>query len=114
MSSSGATFKTSDWQWFLQDIDAQLELQMHPDQNEIERHQVQRRAMQGESPSARQPNESPANGSGKDLLGGKKRAGYGTFFDVARTGTVNGGDDDEEMPILASSKQIASPPKSKR
>jgi hypothetical protein len=102
--SSGTSFKTSDWQWFLQDIDAQLELQMHPDQNEIERHQVEQRSLKGDA--ARQ-GSSPTHGTtgnSKDRLVDKKRTGYGTFFDVAKTGTVNGGDaEDEEMPILASS-----------
>lgn len=105
MPSNAPTFKTSDWQWFLQDIDAQLELQMHPDQNEIEKHQAEKRAMKGESPLVRQSNNSPTPaGSGRG-----KRSGYGTFFaEVSKAGTVNGGDEDEEMPILASSKSTNS------
>jgi hypothetical protein len=111
MPSNPPTFKTNDWQWFLQDIDAQLELQMHPDQNEIERHQVEKRAMKGESPVASQANNSPVPAGSER----GKRTGYGTFFaEVSKAGTVNGGDDDEEMPILASSKSSVKESRSRR
>lgn len=91
---------------------------MHPDQNEIEKHLAEKRASKGEP--TRQVNDSPTpagstRGSGNDLLAGRRRSGYGTFFatEVARAGTVNAGDEDEEMPILASSKKTSNT-KSKR
>lgn len=116
-----SNFKTNDWQWFLQDIETQLESQMRPDQNEVEKYQVeQREKRSGSTPSH---SASAARGSGAQVSPDKSSesnrkllpsprsssggaGGYGTFFDVRKTGTLNGRDDDgEEMPVLPPSKR---------
>lgn len=57
-------YTTSDWQWYLQDIATQIDQQMKPDANEVERFQAsghsRRNLGSGEGPpSSRQSDAEP-------------------------------------------------------
>lgn len=51
-------YKTNDWQWFLLDIETQLEQQMQPDSNEVEKHLVEKKSQQASSPPPPSPQSS--------------------------------------------------------
>ena len=88
-------YQTNDWKWFLRDLESQLDQQMQPDGNEVEKYVAEKGPR---SPVADKKKVDAPLQSQKVFPVAKT---YGTFAESRSAGgCING--DDEEMPAVSS------------
>ena len=96
-------YQTNDWKWFLRDLETQLDQQMQPDGNEVEKYAAEHGGPR--SPVAEKKKGEPPPLPQK--LSTVLPKSYGTFSESRSTssGCING--DEEEMPAVSMKARAA-------